>query len=66
MKVSSKPRLTEETISVRIPIEVKELIQRLCYEEIDGVKVLAKQESDVAREALLKGLREMLKERGEI
>lgn len=58
------PKLTEKTISVRIPIEAKELIGKLCYEEIDGVQVKAKTESDIAREALIKGLREMLKERG--
>jgi len=60
----SEPRLTEKTISVRVPIEVAELIKRLCEEEVDGVKVLTRTESQVARDALIRGLREMLKERG--
>jgi len=62
--LSNEPRLTEVTISVRVPIEVAELIKRLCEEEIDGVKVLTRTDSQVARDALIKGIRMMLQEKG--
>lgn len=62
----SEPKLTEVTISVRLPIEAAELVKRLCEEEIDGVKVLTRTDSQVAREALVRGLREMMRERGMI
>ena len=64
MKLSGEPKLTEVTISVRIPIEVAELIRRLCEEEIDGVKVLTRTDSQVARECLVRGLREAMREKG--
>lgn len=60
----TEPKLAEVTISVRIPIEVAELIKKLCQEEIDGMKVLARTDSQVARDCLLRGIREIGREKG--
>lgn len=60
----TEPKLTEVTISVRIPIEVADLIKRLCEEEIDGMKVLARTDSQVARDCLIRGIREIGREKG--
>lgn len=62
----SEPKLTEVTIPVRVPIEVAELMKRLCSEEIDGVTVLNRTIAQVARDALIKGIREMMRDRGMI
>lgn len=66
MSKEAEPKLTEVTISVRVPIEVAELIKKLCSEEIDGVTVLTRTDSQVCRDALVKGIREIMKERGMI
>lgn len=62
--MTNEPKLTEVSITVRLPIEAAELIARLCYEEVNGVKILTKTDAQVARDALVKGLRLIMKERG--
>lgn len=50
---------------IRSSKAIKDLINDFCYVEVDGIVVYARQPSDVVREALLKGLAQMVKERDE-
>lgn len=57
-------RYVERRISVSIPDEVYDIIEDMCYEEIDGLKIKRRSLSDVARELILKGLREVIRVEG--
>jgi len=56
--VSDKPRVT-----ISLDEEVYGLLVDLCYTRIDGIHVEKRKVSDVAREALVRGLKEMLREK---
>ena len=61
-----KERIAEVTLpTVRSSQKIKDLILDLCYMEVGGIDVKSRQPSDVMREALLKGLQQMVDEREE-
>lgn len=55
--------IAEVALAVKVPRELKETMEGLCYLEFKGDKVRLYRTADIAREALLKGLRLMLLEK---
>lgn len=51
----------ERRITVSVPDEIYDMMDNMCYEYIDGLKVKRRSLSDVAREMIIKGLKEMLR-----
>ena len=49
--------INEKRITVSLPREVYDMLEDMCYEDIEGLKIRRRSLSDVARELIIKGLK---------
>lgn len=56
--------INEKQYLVRGPKELDDIIESLCWDYVDGVKVVVKQRQQVIREAFVRGLKELQREKG--
>ena len=56
--------VAEKRTTINLPADIYDILEEMCYAEVDGVRVKTKQMTDVIRELIVQGLKAIMAESG--